>query len=186
MKDIAITDKDYKQWVSEVRGRYRQSQIKAAVKVNSEMLQFYWSLGHDIVERQMENTYGSGFFKRLSADLQRELPDAKGFSPTNIKYIKYFYELYPPMLENRQQVVDDFALQNSSQPADDFKRQTFPQVGKICSAFLGDTTFKLSTNARAIRKKHCSLFKRQKKIIGAEPYCSTSLIPTCMSVKARL
>lgn len=130
MKDIAITDKDYKQWVSEVRGRYRQSQIKAAVKVNSEMLQFYWSLGHDIVERQMENTYGSGFFKRLSADLQRELPDAKGFSPTNIKYIKYFYELYSPMLENRQQVVDDFALQNRPQPADDFKRQTFPHVAE--------------------------------------------------------
>lgn len=107
MKEIAITDKDYKQWVSEVRGRYRQSQIKAAVKVNSEMLQFYWSLGHDIVERQMENTYGSGFFKRLSTDLQRELPDAKGFSPTNIKYIKYFYELYSPMLENRPQIADD-------------------------------------------------------------------------------
>ena len=107
MKEIAITDKDYKQWVSEVRGRYRQSQIKAAVKVNSEMLQFYWSLGHDIVERQMENTYGSGFFKRLSTDLQRELPDAKGFSPTNIKYIKYFYELYSPMLENRPRIADD-------------------------------------------------------------------------------
>ncbi|MCR5697606.1 MAG: PDDEXK nuclease domain-containing protein [Marinilabiliaceae bacterium] len=119
MKNIVITDKDYKQWVSEVRGRYRQSQIKAAVKVNSEMLQFYWLLGHDIVERQMENTYGSGFFKRLSADLQRELPDAKGFSPTNIKYIKYFYELYSPMLENRQQVVDDFALQNLPQLAED-------------------------------------------------------------------
>lgn len=79
MKNIAITDKDYKQWVSEVRGRYRQSQIKAAVKVNSEMLQFYWLLGHDIVERQMENTYDSGFFKRLSADLQRQLLDIKGF-----------------------------------------------------------------------------------------------------------
>ena len=76
MKNIVITDKDYKQWVSEVRGRYRQSQIKAAVKVNSEMLQFYWLLGHDIVERQMENTYGSGFFKRLSS----ELLGIKGFT----------------------------------------------------------------------------------------------------------
>ena len=107
MKDIAIADKDYKQWVSEVRGRYRQSQIKAAVKVNSEMLQFYWSLGHDIVERQMENTYGSGFFNRLSADLQRELPDVKGLSPTNIKYCKYFYEMYSPLFVNRPQVADD-------------------------------------------------------------------------------
>lgn len=108
MKNIAVIDKDYKQWINEIRGRYRHSQIKAAVKVNSEMLQFYWLLGHDIVERKMENTYGSGFFNRLSSDLQRELPDAKGFSPTNIKYFKYFYELYSPLLENRPQVADNF------------------------------------------------------------------------------
>jgi len=119
MKNIAIIDKDYKLWISEIRGRYRQSQIKAAVKVNSEMLQFYWSLGHDIVEREMENTYGSGFFNRLSADLQRELPDVKGFSPTNIKYFKYFYELYSSMLENRPQVADDFSRQNRPQLAEE-------------------------------------------------------------------
>ena len=41
MKDSAAIDKDYKQWISEIRGRYRQSQIKAAVKENSEMLRFY-------------------------------------------------------------------------------------------------------------------------------------------------
>lgn len=100
-------NRDYRQWLSELSNRYRQSQIKAAVKVNSEMLQFYWMLGHDIVERQMENTYGSSFFKQLSRDLQRELPDSKGFSPTNIKYFKYFYELYFPLVENRPQLADD-------------------------------------------------------------------------------
>lgn len=108
MKETTTIDKDYAQWISELRGRYRQSQIKAAVKVNSEMLQFYWSLGHDIVERKMENTYGSGFFSRLSADLRQELPDTKGFSPTNIKYFKYFYELYAPLIGNRPQLADDF------------------------------------------------------------------------------
>lgn len=106
MKSL-VADKDYKQWIGELSSRYRQSQIKAAVKVNSEMLHFYWLLGHDIVERQMENTYGSGFFNSLSADLQRELPDAKGFSPTNIKYFKYFYELYSSLLGNRPQVADE-------------------------------------------------------------------------------
>jgi predicted nuclease of restriction endonuclease-like (RecB) superfamily len=128
MRDIVNIDKNYIQWVGEIRGRYRQSQIKAAVKVNSEMLQFYWSLGHDIVEREMENTYGSGFFNRLSSDLQSGLPDAKGFSPTNIKYIKYFYELYSPLLENRQQIVDDFVLQNRPHVADNFNRPIVPHL----------------------------------------------------------
>ncbi len=143
MKNIAVIDKDYKQWINEIRGRYRHSQIKAAVKVNSEMLQFYWLLGHDIVERKMENTYGSGFFNRLSSDLQRELPDAKGFSPTNIKYFKYFYELYSPLLENRpqvaddskshsicQQVVDESTSQIRPQVADNFNRPIIPQVAE--------------------------------------------------------
>lgn len=107
MKEITSIDKDYRDWVSELKGRFRQSQIKAAVRVNSEMLRFYWSLGQDIVERQMENIYGSGFFSRLSKDLQQELPDTKGFSPTNIKYFKYFYELYSTLFENRPQVADD-------------------------------------------------------------------------------
>ena len=42
-KPINILDKDYLQWVSELSKRYRQSQVKAAIKVNTEMLKFYWS-----------------------------------------------------------------------------------------------------------------------------------------------
>ena len=94
MNNIAIIDKDYKQWISELSSRFRQSQVKAAVRVNSTMLEFYWSIGRDLSQKQFLNTYGSGFFKQVSADLQNELPDVKGLSPTNIKYCKYFYELY--------------------------------------------------------------------------------------------
>lgn len=119
MKDSIIIDNDYKKWVLSLSAQYRNSQIKAAMRVNSEMLQFYWSLGRDIVERRMENTYGSGFYKRLSADLLRELPDVKGFSPTNIKYFRYFYELYSPILEDHRKIADDYALQKCPQLADD-------------------------------------------------------------------
>lgn len=57
-------------------------------------LEFYWSVGKDIVSKQSENKYGSGFYKRLSLDLQNELPGVKGLSPTNLKYMKYYYELF--------------------------------------------------------------------------------------------
>lgn len=132
MKNIAAIDKDYKQWISEIRSRYRQSQIKAAVKVNSEMLQFYWSLGHDIVEREMENTYGSGFFNRLSADLQRELSDAKGLSPINIRYFKAFYELYSPFLQNVPQLAEKSSkpFSNHQQFVDESTLQIRPQVAE--------------------------------------------------------
>lgn len=74
------------------------------------------------------NSFGSGFFNKVSADLQRELLDVKGLSPTNIKYFKYFYELYSPLLGNRKQVVDESSVQNCPQVADNFNSQIIPQV----------------------------------------------------------
>jgi hypothetical protein len=71
---------DYKQWLTDLKSRIRQSQIKAAVKVNTELLRLYWDLGRDIVARQMESAWGSGFFEQLSKDLLLEFPDLKGFS----------------------------------------------------------------------------------------------------------
>jgi len=104
-KSINILDKDYTQWVQDLSKRFRQSQIKAAVKVNSEMLRFYWELGRDIVERDSENKYGSGFFDSLSRDLRKAIPDSKSFSSTNLRYMQCFYVLYSNA--NLQQVVED-------------------------------------------------------------------------------
>lgn len=105
MNTISILDKDYAQWLKELRGRYRSSQIKAAVKVNQEMLQFYWELGRDIVERDVENKYGDGFYTRLSRDLKEAIPEMNGLSDRTIRYTKKFYLLYIEMYRNLQQVV---------------------------------------------------------------------------------
>ena len=58
------------------------------------MLRFYWSLGRDIVGMSEKNNYGSGFYKTISEDLKDIFPDIKSFSPTNLKYMRYFYEMY--------------------------------------------------------------------------------------------
>ena len=98
---------EYKSWISELKTRYKQAQIKASVAVNGELLKFYFELGKDISEKQFANSYGSAFYKILSSDLIVEFPDAKGFSPTNLKYSFYFYDLYKEEVQNRQQLVDD-------------------------------------------------------------------------------
>ena len=71
--------------------RYRKSQIKAAVKVNQEMLAFYWSLGRDIVEMHVEDRWGESVVRNLSADLKKLNPEAHCFSKSNIYYMKKFY-----------------------------------------------------------------------------------------------
>ena len=48
MSKLIKTDPAYKAWIMDVSRRFRRSQLKAAVKVNDEMLRFYWSLGQDI------------------------------------------------------------------------------------------------------------------------------------------
>lgn len=70
-KNITIIDKDYSQWVKELVSRYRQSQIKAAIQVNSEQLRFDWLLGRDIVEMKVEERWGEGVIEQLSKDLKK-------------------------------------------------------------------------------------------------------------------
>ena len=89
-----IKTPDFKQWLVELKTRIRQSQLKAAIKVNDEMLRLYWELGRDIVVRQMDAVWGSGFFEQLSRELQAEFPDMKGFSKSNLYNIKQFYFFY--------------------------------------------------------------------------------------------
>lgn len=90
-KNITIIDKEYQKWIKDLSSRYRKSQIKAAVKVNQEMLAFYWSLGRDIVEMHVEDRWGESVIRNLSADLKKLNPEAHCFSRSNIYYMKKFY-----------------------------------------------------------------------------------------------
>lgn len=81
--DVTI-DKEYIQWINDIKRRYRNAQIKTAVKVNSEQLLFNWQLGRDLVIRRAEEKWGKGVVEQLSLDLQREFPEVKGFSTRNL------------------------------------------------------------------------------------------------------
>lgn len=106
-KSINILDKAYLQWVKELTTRYRQSQIKAAVKVNSVLIEFYWGLGSDIVSLEVDNKYGGKFYATLSADLRKEMPGIEGLSESNIRYAKRFYQLYAEYSRILPQVVEE-------------------------------------------------------------------------------
>ena len=107
-KSINILDKDYSLWIQDLSKRYHRSQIKASIKVNGEMLKFYWSLGRDIVAMKTESHWGSKFFKNLSKDLKEANQKATCFSEGNLKYMKNFYCMYQPYFEIGQQVADQF------------------------------------------------------------------------------
>lgn len=95
---------EYKQWLNDLKQRIRNSQIKASIRVNTAMIELYWSIGADIVEKQAEKKWGSGVIKQLSKDLKKELPNMDGFSETNLRYMKRFYIFYNQQFTIQHQV----------------------------------------------------------------------------------
>lgn len=115
---------DYRAWLGELKSRFRQVQLKAAVAVNTALLQFYWELGADIVTRQAQADWGSGFLKQLSADLMHEFPEMKGFSASNLKYIRQWYSFYAVSPAIGQQAVGRIG----QQPVAQFAKQPVSQI----------------------------------------------------------
>lgn len=99
-QDVSL-DKEYIEWIHELKSRFRNSQIKAAVKVNSEQLLFNWQLGRDLVVRKAEEKWGTGIVNQVSLDLQAEFPEAKGFSARNLWFMKQWYSFYSANSDTR-------------------------------------------------------------------------------------
>lgn len=95
----------YNLWLGKIKDSVYKLQIKAALIVNSEMLYFYWSLGRDIVEKQLVQNWGDAIVEQLSKDLQIEFPEMKGFSRRNIFYMKRWYLFYNEQFIKVQQLV---------------------------------------------------------------------------------
>ena len=107
-REKMIVDSEYIQWLSDVKKRFRQSQGRALVKVNAEMLDFYWSIGRDLVMLKAEARWGDGVVKQFAFDMREAFPDASGFSYSNVKYMKQWYLFYNQQLEKSQRPVGLF------------------------------------------------------------------------------
>lgn len=109
-RDTIIAGKEYAKLLATLKERFQRSQIKAAVKVNASMLEYYWYMGRDISRLHKAAKWGNSFFDCLSLDLKTAFPGQTGFSVTNIKYTKRWYEFYNKSDIIRQRVVDEFNM----------------------------------------------------------------------------
>ena len=112
MSDKPIIAPDYINWIAGLKQKFQQAQIKAAVKVNSTLLEFYWELGADLVEKQKEAVWGTGFLQQVSADLTTEFPDVKGFSFENIRQMRRWYQFYH--VEDSNRVTTCYQIEDST------------------------------------------------------------------------
>lgn len=93
----------YADLLEDLKKRIREAQVRAGLTVNRELIRLYWEIGKSILKRQKSARWGDKVLDKLARDLRREFPDMKGFSRTNLKYMRMFAQAYP---EFGQQPVD--------------------------------------------------------------------------------
>jgi predicted nuclease of restriction endonuclease-like (RecB) superfamily len=85
----------YAEWLTELKTRIHKAQQRATLAVNHELIVLYWQIGRDILTRQAEQGWGAKVIERLAEDLRTSFPAMKGFSRTNLLYMRVFAEAWP-------------------------------------------------------------------------------------------
>jgi predicted nuclease of restriction endonuclease-like (RecB) superfamily len=85
----------YYGFLEDLKQRIRTAQVRAVLAVNRELILLYWQIGREILERQDRAGWGAKIIESLASDLHREFPDMKGFSRTNLLYMRAFAEAWP-------------------------------------------------------------------------------------------
>src|SRR5574344_202784 len=122
------SNSEFKSWVSQLKKDIRSAQIKAAIKVNTELLRLYWRMGADICEKQKFASWGDGWLKELSRELMAEFPDMKGLSHRNLQYIRQWYLFYNQGNIIVQQVVAQLGDDKEQQPVAQISEEVFFSV----------------------------------------------------------
>jgi len=91
----SLSSNDYEKFLRNLKERIRNAQVRAALAVNKELVLLYWQVGKDILSRQQQAGWGAKIITQLAADLKRELPDIKGFSRSNLLYMRAFAQAFP-------------------------------------------------------------------------------------------
>ena len=91
---------DYQQWLKNLKTRIQSAQQRAVLAVNQELITLYWHIGSEILQRQQQQGWGSKVIDQLAKDLRQAFPDMKGFSRSNLLYMRSFAETWPDFEQN--------------------------------------------------------------------------------------
>ena len=85
----------YADWLKHLKTEIARAQQRAALTVNAELVQLYGRIGHDILQRQQTQAWGAKVIERLARDLKDAFPDMRGWSTSNLKYMRFFAQHCP-------------------------------------------------------------------------------------------
>ena len=117
----SVLNGDYSAFIKDVKQRIQTAQIKAAVQVNRELMMLYWFLGEQIIEKQRNAKWGSGFLEQMSRDLLAEFPEMKGLSYRNLNYMRQWVLFW-------QQAVAKLDFEIGKQPVSQILLQLVAEI----------------------------------------------------------
>jgi len=122
--------KSYTEAIKTIKQAILKSRYKAAMLANREMLMLYFGVGEYISKNSREGTWGTNAIEVISAQLQKELPGLRGFSATNLKNMRLFYEAWENALPNRQMSSGDLQNEFSNRQliTDDLQASDFQET----------------------------------------------------------
>ena len=142
-----LKDTAYKQWLTELKTKIRSTQIKAAIAVNTELILFYWELGRMLSEKLSQSSWGDKVLETLSKDLRDEFPEMKGFSVSNLKTCKLFFEYFSSLLVNENEDLKSLIssqLVNQLQIADNqYNEFNYQFTDRLQETFIKDIVAKI-------------------------------------------
>jgi predicted nuclease of restriction endonuclease-like (RecB) superfamily len=122
----------YSEIIKALKSAILASRYKAATLANREMLALYFNVGKLIDEKTKEAKWGDKILEQLSTDLQNELPGLKGFSATNLKRMRAFFQAWNSVFTISPTVTDQLQDKKNKKPKT-ATNPTFPTITSISS-----------------------------------------------------
>lgn len=89
-----LIDKDYTDFIIEIKNKIRNSQYEAMKAVNKALISLYWGIGEEIYNQQQEKGWGKSIVEVLAKEIKKDFPDVQGFSSRNLWNMRNFYIEY--------------------------------------------------------------------------------------------
>lgn len=134
---------ELRNWLEPIKNQIRNSQIKASLSVNKEMISLYWYLGKKITEKQAISKWGEGFLTTMSNELRKEFPHISGFSSDNLRFMKKMYLFYSQPDAIIAQVVQKLQIPTFNDSVAKTQKVDNPNVAQLVQEFEENKLFEL-------------------------------------------
>lgn len=132
MNELEKKNEKLRQAVADIKAAILQGQYEACKGTNRIQLAVYYAIGKYVSQHSRKGVWGTGALETISSQLRHELPGLRGYSATNLKKMRLFYENWIMLDANSSVATDelesaiaiaDSATDNSSVTTDEYEKK---------------------------------------------------------------